>query len=70
MPLGYVRVFPQPSAQVGRESQQVEELDKRVISAYELLAQCIRSDQVPADEVQKIMADAAFKAWYTRKYPA
>ena len=35
---------------------------------YELLAECIRSDQLSASQVQKEFEDEAFKTWYKRKY--
>jgi hypothetical protein len=37
--------------------------------AYQLLADCIRSDQLSARQVQEEMeADPEFKKWYTKKY--
>ena len=36
---------------------------------YELLAECIRSDQLSARQVQEEMeADPEFKEWYAKKY--
>jgi hypothetical protein len=36
---------------------------------YRLLAECIRSDQVSARQVQaELEADPEFKKWYTKKY--
>lgn len=36
---------------------------------YELLAQCIRSDQLSAQQVQEHMKDQAFATWYAINYP-
>ena len=35
---------------------------------YESLAECIRSDQVPANEIAEIFTDKAFYNWYKKKY--
>ena len=35
---------------------------------YQSLADCIRSDQVPASEVAEIFTDKAFYKWYKKKY--
>jgi len=35
---------------------------------YESLADCIRSDQVPAEEIAELFTDKAFYKWYKRKY--
>lgn len=35
---------------------------------YELLAQCIRSGQLSAKQVDDHMKDAAFADWYYRRY--
>ena len=35
---------------------------------YETLAECIRSDQVPAEEISQIFTDKAFYKWYKKKY--
>ena len=35
---------------------------------YENLAECIRSDQVPANEVAELFTDKAFYNWYRDKY--
>ena len=38
--------------------------------AYRLLAECIRSDQLSARQVQEEMeADPEFKEWYLKTYP-
>ena len=35
---------------------------------YEDLATCIRSDQVPAEEIAEIFTDKAFYKWYKKRY--
>jgi len=35
---------------------------------YESLAECIRSDQVPASEIVEIFTDKTFYEWYKKKY--
>ena len=35
---------------------------------YEALADCIRSDQVPASEIVEIFTDKTFYKWYKKKY--
>ena len=35
---------------------------------YQSLADCIRSDQVPANEIAEIFTDKAFYKWYKKKY--
>ena len=35
---------------------------------YQSLADCIRSDQVPASEIAEIFTDKAFYNWYKKKY--
>ena len=34
---------------------------------YESLADCIRSDQVPASEIAEIFTDKAFYKWYSKR---
>ena len=38
------------------------------INEYQDLADCIRSDQVPASEIVEIFTDKAFYKWYKKKY--
>ena len=38
------------------------------ITDYQDLADCIRSDQVPASEIVEIFTDKAFYKWYKKKY--
>ena len=35
---------------------------------YESLAQCIRSDQVPASHIAEFFTDKAFYKWYSERY--
>jgi hypothetical protein len=35
---------------------------------YEALAECIRSDQVPANHIAEYFTDKAFYNWYKKKY--
>ena len=38
------------------------------INEYQDLADCIRSDQVPASEIAEIFTDKSFYKWYKKKY--
>ena len=35
---------------------------------YQSLADCIRSDQVPASELAEIFTDKAYYKWYKKRY--
>ena len=35
---------------------------------YDSLAECIRSDQVPASEIAEIFTDKAYYKWYKKRY--
>ena len=35
---------------------------------YQSLADCIRSDQVPANEIAELFTDKTFYNWYSAKY--
>jgi hypothetical protein len=35
---------------------------------YQLLADCIRSGQLPAQQIAEVMRDKVFKAWYEVRY--
>ena len=35
---------------------------------YQSLAECIRSDQVPAEEIAEIFTDKAYYNWYKKTY--
>jgi hypothetical protein len=39
-----------------------------VIEAYQDIADCIRSDQVPASDVAKFFTNKDFYKWYKKKY--
>ena len=43
---------------------------KRKVDTYEYqsLADCIRSDQVPANHIAEIFTDKDFYKWYKKKY--
>ena len=34
---------------------------------YESLAQCIKSDQVPANEIAELFTDKAYYDWYSKR---
>ena len=38
------------------------------ITDYRDVADCIRSDQVPASEIVEIFTDKSFYKWYKKKY--
>ena len=38
------------------------------ITDYQDVADCIRSDQVPASEIEEIFTDKSFYKWYKKKY--
>ena len=38
------------------------------ITDYQDVADCIRSDQVPASEIAEIFTDKTFYKWYKKKY--
>ena len=38
------------------------------ITDYQDMANCIRSDQVPANEIAEIFTDKPFYKWYKKKY--
>tara|TARA_B100000683_G_scaffold261762_1_gene288075 strand:- start:511 stop:729 length:219 start_codon:yes stop_codon:yes gene_type:complete len=38
------------------------------LDEYESLADCIRSDQVPASEIAEIFTDKAYYKWYKKRY--
>ena len=38
------------------------------LQEFQDLADCIRSDQVPASDVAKFFKDKKFYSWYKRKY--
>ncbi len=40
----------------------------KVVEDYQSLADCIRSDQVPASDVAKFFSNKKFYSWYKKKY--
>ena len=46
----------------------IQFIPNKKIEQYKLLAECIRSDQLSASQVQKEFEDEAFKTWSKRKY--
>ena len=51
------------------ESAKSFEVSRKVDTyEYESLSECIRSDQVPAEEISQIFTDKAFYKWYKKKY--
>ena len=51
------------------ESAKSFEVSRKVDTyEYESLSECIRSDQVPAQEISEIFTDKAFYKWYKKKY--
>ena len=52
-------------AEVNKGRQMTRKVDTY---EYESLAECIRSDQVPASEIAEIFTDKAYYKWYKKKY--
>ena len=50
------------------EDNKSEKLHKVDITDYQDVADCIRSDQVPASEIAEIFTDKAYYKWYSDKY--
>lgn len=50
-------------------SAQAQQLSQLLESRHELLAQLIRSDAMPHEQVQQVMADQIFARWYAARYP-
>ena len=51
------------------EGAQGKKISRKVDTwEYEDLATCIRSDQVPAEEIAEIFTDKAFYKWYKKTY--
>jgi len=44
------------------------EWPKKTTTEYQDLADCIRSDQVPASDIAKFFQDKKFYNWYKKKY--
>ena len=51
------------------EGAQGKKMTRKVdLWEYESLADCIRSDQVPAEEIAEIFTDKAYYKWYKKRY--
>ena len=50
------------------EDNKSEKLHKVDITDYQDVAECIRSDQVPANHVAEYFSDKKFYKWYKKKY--
>ena len=51
------------------ENSMTKKMTRKVdITDYQDMADCIRSDQVPANEVAEIFTDKNFYSWYKKKY--
>ena len=51
------------------EGAQGKKMTRKVdLWEYESLADCIRSDQVPASEIAEIFTDKAYYKWYKKTY--
>ena len=49
--------------------ENVQKMTRKVdITDYQDVADCIRSDQVPASEIVEIFTDKSFYKWYKKKY--
>ena len=48
-------------------SGEQDALEKQ-LQEFQDLADCIRSDQVPAEEIAELFTDKAFYKWYKKKY--
>ena len=53
---------------IGENSMNKKMTRKVDITDYQDMANCIRSDQVPANEVAEIFTDKPFYKWYKKKY--
>ena len=51
------------------ENSMGKKMSRKVdITDYQDLADCIRSDQVPASEIAELFTDKPFYKWYKKKY--
>lgn len=53
---------------IGENSMNKKMTRKVDITDYQDMADCIRSDQVPANEIAEIFTDKKFYIWYKKKY--
>lgn len=49
---------------------QLEGLSEGIESSFGLLYECIKSEQVPPDAVEKMLQDPMFKMYYAKRQPA
>jgi hypothetical protein len=54
--------------QLAQTQSQAAAAEAKVLAGYELLAECIRSEQLDSAGVATAMQDADFSAWYAGKY--
>jgi hypothetical protein len=66
----HAAVIGKLALQVNQLSQHSEDLNAALGRSYELLAQCVRSEQCSAEQITKIMQDEVFNRWYLQRYPA
>jgi len=64
------------AVQIGNITMQIatlvsenETLKERCFSSYQLLASCIRSDQLSAQQVHEVMKNKDFAEWYKESFP-
>ena len=50
------------------EDNKSEKIHKVDITDYQDVADCIRSDQVPANHIAEYFSDKKFYQWYKKKY--
>ena len=53
---------------IGENSMSKKMTRKVDITDYQDVADCIRSDQVPASEIVELFTDKPFYKWYKKKY--
>jgi len=53
---------------IGENSMNKKMTRKVDITDYQDVADCIRSDQVPASEIAELFTDKPFYKWYKKKY--
>ena len=62
-------VLSKPDRLIITHGENKQKLTRKVDTyEYESLAECIRSDQVPASEIAEIFTDKAYYKWYKKRY--
>ena len=62
-------VLSKPDRLIITQGENKQKLTRKVDTyEYESLAECIRSDQVPASEIAEIFTDKAYYKWYKKRY--